>query len=345
MTRVLIIGHSDADGHLIAEQTRRNLSLVPTLNVEVLVDPHRTQGHQVWRQLELMPEIDGADLVFFVDLMFSPSSFVAESEALVAFAQERQESRFFIVDHHPLPIARLAEAKNIRAVYRPDVFECVFGPRSGMMVLAAICEHQRPLVESIRQPYHDILAQGLRRAAAPGGELGGEALLGLLRHDRWDAIYAIGADDVSYHRLVRGRRVSNQPRSKVLVTVERLARSIPHSLSSQNQNKSEPTGRNTRSTAMPYDVGVERFVKDSHDTATYRNAPVLTQDLEALVTLLEVAALSLTDSPETAFTVERLLEEARDLGGEGIEIDERAAKIILQKASFLEMHSGKMRLR
>ena len=96
---------------------------------------------------------------------------------------------------------------------------------------------------------------------------------------------------------------------------------------------------------MPYDIAAERYALTGSDRHIYRNAPAPAKDLEALVTLLEVAALSLTRTPETTFTRDELLAEARSLGGESIEIDERDARIVLEKAAFVEWSAGELRLR
>jgi hypothetical protein len=80
--------------------------------------------------------------VFFVDLMFAPSSFEAEAEALVEFAKSRPEKQFFLLDHHPLPLRRLSRANNLHSVYRSDVVDCTFGHASWLMVIAALLEKQ-----------------------------------------------------------------------------------------------------------------------------------------------------------------------------------------------------------
>jgi single-stranded DNA-specific DHH superfamily exonuclease len=137
---VLVVGHADADGHLITEQVRRNLARIDRFNVETVVDPVRTKDHKAWTKLDDITEIEDADIVFFVDLMFAPSTFDEEARSLVEFVNDRREKQFFLIDHHPLPLRRLAAADNLRVLYRPDVFECAVGPRSGMMVVAALCE-------------------------------------------------------------------------------------------------------------------------------------------------------------------------------------------------------------
>lgn len=340
--KVLVIGHSDADGHVIAEQARRNLALVPGFDVRVVVDPKRTQGHQSWLKLDELPEIERADLVFFVDLMFSPMAFDEESAGLIRLARSKPDKRFFVIDHHPLPLGRL-RAKNIRVAYRPDVFECVIGPRSGMMVLAAICERQKDTIANVRTEHHDVLALGLRRAAAPGGSIAGQPLMSLLRNHRWDMIYALGLEDSSCHRLVRGRRVSSGERSAVMAAAEHAAEKPKESF--LNEKMLLMGAGERRITAMPYDVEVERFVREQADAPLRRNELPSTKDLEALVTLLEVAALSLSDSPDATFSRDELLREAQTIAGEAFSIDERDARSVLEKASFVTGSVREMRLR
>ena len=96
---------------------------------------------------------------------------------------------------------------------------------------------------------------------------------------------------------------------------------------------------------MPYDIGLERFSRESEQPHNLQNAPIPAKDLEALMTLLEVAAISLTTSPEATFALEELVDEARILGGEGIVIDIRDVENVLGKVSFLEKFAGRMRLR
>ena len=75
MTRVLVVGHADADGHLITEQVRRNLNLIPGFEVTAVVDPERTKDHRAWNKLNSLREVEDADIVFFVDMMFAPMTF------------------------------------------------------------------------------------------------------------------------------------------------------------------------------------------------------------------------------------------------------------------------------
>jgi hypothetical protein len=332
---VLIISHADADGHLIAEQTRRNLALVKGFDVQVLVDPVRTKDHKVWFKLQEFPEIDRAELVFFVDLMFAPDTCVEEAAALVKFVGARRDKTFYLIDHHPLPLLRLEQAENLHVHYRPDVFECAIGPRSGMMVVAALCEKQPDRVANAKQPIHETLARALKRAAALGGPLPGAKLLALLRSNQWEPLVELGEDRKEFHRLPRGRRPVDQKPSKTLKKLDQTA--IKLLANGQPKN----LGRD----AVAYDVDIARERFGYEGDQPVRQAKVNPKDLEAIITLLEVAALTLTTENGDTFALEELINEARELGGHKIDIDERDVKIVLGKQGFLVKVGGKYRLK
>ena len=97
--------------------------------------------------------------------------------------------------------------------------------------------------------------------------------------------------------------------------------------------------------AYDFDVGQERFSYTAGELAQRRNSRAYSKDLEAIITLLEVAALSLTTEPEERFTLEELVREARAIGGDEIELDDRDIKIVMEKANFIENVGGELRLR
>lgn len=337
--QALIVGHADGDGHLIAEQVRRNLSLLDIFDVKVVVDPERTKDHHSWTKLESLFEINNADYVFFMDLMFAPASFDTEAKALVNFVNDRPGKHFFLIDHHPLPLRRLEAARNLRAMYRPDVSECTIGPRSGMMVVAALCEHQVREVAGIKRPTHDLLALGMRRAAAPGGALPGDKLLALLRADRWGSLLNLGNDDPDYHRLPRGRRPEKQPRSATMATVEHEA----DSLLAHPELSEIPAHYGSMAMSYDLEIGDQRLI-DEAGRRQLETKPNRARDLEAIVTLLEVAALSLTTTPGATFTIQQLIDEAIEIGGDDVSV--RDMRIVLKKANFLEkLAGGKVRLK
>jgi hypothetical protein len=68
--------------------------------------------------------------------------------------------------------------------------------------------------------------------------------------------------------------------------------------------------------------------------------PMHGQDLEAIVTLLELGAIELTPENGTRFTYEQLLAEARRYGGDEIVLDERDVKIVLPFMKCLKKQPG-----
>jgi hypothetical protein len=339
---VLVVGHADADGHLITEQVRRNLALLPDFNVTTVVDPNRTKDHKAWTKLDALTEIESADWVFFVDMMFAPASFIEEAGALVAFVQKRKDKRFFLLDHHPLPLRRLAEADNLRVMYRPEVFDCAIGPRSGMMVVAALCEGQKNNVAEIKEPVHDAMTKAVRRAAALGGPLPGAKLSALMRSNCWAELLELGEEDNEFHRLPRGRRSLKSTRSQVLDSLELKASSLLAS-------GKERSGKEKRSKAMSYDVDIsdERFVvQGTHRQRQTKNTPPIQgRDLETILTVLEIAAMSLTKTPDSTFTSADLIREAKKIAGEKIDIREDDIAIVMSKQGFLTKVGRELRLR
>jgi hypothetical protein len=333
MKQVLIVSHADADGHVIAEQVRRNLSMVPTFDVSTVVDPERTKDHRIWMNLERISEIESSEIVFFVDLMFAPPSFISEAEALVEFALERRTKEFFLIDHHPLPLKRLSRAWNLHSVYRPDVFDCTFGHASWLMVIAALLEKQPTRVTANAE--QELLATGIKRAAAIGGPLAGDKLLALMRFECWGELTELGRDDAAFHRLPRGRRPANYPVSELMHQLDRLATDL------QLSSPGEGITHLKRSAAMSYDLELV--------PSGVSPAPIITpsdpRDLEAIMILLELAAISLTEDPDSSFSMEQLLDRARELGGSAVRVDENDIKIVLGKAGFLKKEGGRFRLK
>lgn len=335
---VLVVGHADADGHLITEQVRRNLASIEEFEVRALVDPERTRNHRTWLNLESITEIENADIVFFVDLMFSPNSFVEEAQALTNFVGDHSRKTFLLLDHHPLPLRLLSRAENLRALYRPDVFECALGPRSDMMVVAALCERQESKVTDIKETAHDTMALGMRRAAAIGGDLPGEGLLALLREDCWVGISMLGRDDREFHKLPRGRRSPTQPISE---TLRRLSDAAEEILEGQ-----PPAAITEWKEDMSYDMEEGAYVREEGRRRRVKERDVNGRDLEAIVTTLEVAALLLSPQDGSTFTQAELIDKAHSLCGEKIGLQSEDVKIVLSKHSFLKpVGGGKLRIR
>jgi len=328
--RALIVGHADADGHLITEQTRRNLARLPGFEVDTLVDAVRTKGHKAWLSLDALGEVEDYDYVFFVDLMFAPASFESEADALLRFVEARPRKRFYVFDHHPLPTRRLT-AKNLRTVYRRDVFDCALGTPSPLMVVAALCEHQPTRAKEMKSEVDDLRALGMKRAATGGSPLVGEKLSALVRADRWGEIEALGREPSELNPRPRNIRPKDAPLSAALKALDALATKLVRS------SKAATRGGN----AMAYEPAQHHPAPRSSKAPM---APVIPpaygRDLEAIVSLLELAAIQLTTGPGVAFTRQQLLDAAREFGGDEIELEAADVDIVIGKSGFLKKVAG-----
>lgn len=71
-------------------------------------------------------------------------------------------------------------------------------------------------------------------------------------------------------------------------------------------------------------------------------SPILRgDDLEAIVTLLELAAIELTPERGATFTREQLFEQVREIGGDEVVPTERDLLIVLQHSTFLKKLPGR----
>ncbi len=98
---------------------------------------------------------------------------------------------------------------------------------------------------------------------------------------------------------------------------------------------------------MAYDVDVadERFAVEGGHRKRVPNTVVEGRDLETIITMLEVAALSLTKQPGATFTEKDLIAAARAFAGRDIDIQEGDVKIVLQKQGFLKRVGKELCLR
>lgn len=69
--------------------------------------------------------------------------------------------------------------------------------------------------------------------------------------------------------------------------------------------------------------------------------PADPRDLETIVTLLEMAAISLTTVTKTSFTRDELLREAQAFGGAEVVLREQDVDIVLPRVSFLRKLPGR----
>ena len=339
----LVVGHADADGHLITEQVRRNLTLLDRFDVRTVVDPARTRDHRVWNCLDEITEVGEADFVFFVDLMFSPKSYYFEAQNLISFANHHADKSFFLLDHHPLPLRQLQAADNLRVSYRPDVHQCAIGPKTEMMVVAALCESQPTAAEAMATPFQRDLARGMKRAAAWGNPMPGERLLTLLQNNYWWDLYQLGVEDGSFHRSMFGWRSSKGPGSKVLQQLNETAESLLTGSAPVPQSPHY----NTELHHMPYDGDgtLSAVTQDSGNQAPPKEPCPYSRDLDTIVTTLELAALSLTTKPGATFTREKLMSKAHEFVGPEIRLRDEDVDLVIKKQGPVKRSGKKLCLR
>lgn len=212
---VLIVGHADGDGHLAAEQSRRNALHVGARSCTLLVDPRITSSYRFWDRHLKELDLGAFGAVFFVDLRLDPKRVSETFSKLVDRALEEPNRLFVLIDHHPyggLPAA----PSNLQVWFTPAVYTCCYGPPSGLMIVASICDRDEAPVASMITEQHRRRAKGVSRAAADRGGLSGPRLLKLLASDRWDILEALGNENPQFHRTVRGwRPTSWQPTTAI----------------------------------------------------------------------------------------------------------------------------------
>jgi hypothetical protein len=95
-------------------------------------------------------------------------------------------------------------------------------------------------------------------------------------------------------------------------------------------SRHEPSGGHM---SFDFESAVDR---DPPPTST---PPAQGNDLEAIVTLLELAAIYLTTSPGAVFSFDDLIKQAQEIGG--LTIAKKDARIVLDKAKFLKKQADK----
>lgn len=218
---VLVIGHSDADGHLASEQSRRNALRHGAKRCDVFIDPHWTRGYRLWcKYLDKMP-IHRAQTIIFVDLMLDPADVSGSANAVVALANANKDKEFLLIDHHPMSgLPSIPE--NLRICFTQIVYACCYGEPGNLMVMASLCENEELPVAPLIDEKMRTRALGVRRAAADRA-MAGENLMKLLADDLWDVIEQLALEPKDIHKSVRGWRHSRQPESPALSQAHAVA--------------------------------------------------------------------------------------------------------------------------
>lgn len=202
----LVIGHADGDGHIAAEQSRRNLISANARNCDVLVRPGLTSSFRFWEKSLNTVDLGSAEVVVFVDIALNPHNPKRSLEAVFDRANSERDRMFLLIDHHP--VNRLPRApENVFINLTSTVFTCCYGLPSNLMIVAAICDKDELPVKHLIQPMHRKRALGISRGAADKHGLAGKQLLALLQADRWDLIEKLAEEPKTLHKRVRGNRL------------------------------------------------------------------------------------------------------------------------------------------
>lgn len=211
----LIFAHADGDGHLAAEQTRRNLAEDGIDVLRIVVDPLKTRNWKFWFDHFQEADFGNAEHVYLVDLMLGGPDPEQAYRALLERVRREPDRQFHFVDHHPLKGA-LDVPANLELRFVSSVFECCFGRPSELMLIASICDRDEAPVASMLSSCHRRRALGINRAVTERTVLAGSALLHLLHHEHWEVFEQLADEPAEYHRTFYGNRVSKQPKSPLL---------------------------------------------------------------------------------------------------------------------------------
>ena len=199
--QAILFGHSDADGHLAAEQTRDHLA-GRGLRVTTVVSPE-TRNYRFWEKL---PEFDLAEygVVVFVDIAFRFRNPDDSLGRLLEISDRQPHRQFIVIDHHPL-VHPKSPRQNLSLIEVQDPYDCCLGvPDPDLMEVAALCDGSPTAVAPT--PRLSRRALGVKRAAAALDGIAGDRLLGLIRQRQWDFFEALADEDRQMHRSARGVR-------------------------------------------------------------------------------------------------------------------------------------------
>ena len=219
----VVFGHADADGHLAAEQSRRNLE-AEGITVQETVVSQATRSYRFWEHGFPSYRFDGIALVVVVDIAFRFKSPEDSLEALLEVVDSSPHTRFVVVGHHPL-VSPTSERSNLTLREAASVFDCCYGsPSDELMVPAAICDGDSKAVRPKITEAFKQRAVGVRRAAADRTGLAGSKLMMLLQKSRWDLFDALATEPKHLHTSVRGWRRASCPRSPALSEAQECVR-------------------------------------------------------------------------------------------------------------------------
>lgn len=211
----LVFAHSDADGHLAAEQTRRNLLKAGYHVSDVIVHPTLTRSYRFWEQHFQEADFGDNEHVFIVDIMLASRDQATTWGALLTRVRAERDRQFHIIDHHDVQLPASVPS-NLHVTISKSVYECCYGTPSELMLLAAICDRDEEPVRHLLTERHRRLAVGIARAVSERNVLAGAPLLRLLRDECWGVFEQLAEEPAAFHRTFYGNRTAKEPLSPLL---------------------------------------------------------------------------------------------------------------------------------
>jgi len=204
--RAIIFSHADADGHIIAIQSRRNLIKAGYTVIDVVVDPLLTRNYKFWEEHFQYADFGDSDHVFIFDIMLNSKHPTRSLEAIANRARAEVNRMFSIIDHHPIDFNHMLPA-NVSLQLVKTVLECCYGEPSELMCLAAICDKEAASVRDRISEWHLKVAKGIHRAVTDRKRIAGRVLLDLIEAEKWGVFTDLAEEPDFLHRTFYGNRI------------------------------------------------------------------------------------------------------------------------------------------
>lgn len=218
-----IFSHADADGHIIAVQSYRNLTKDGFRIEQIIVDPKITKNSKFWVDHFRTADFGNSDHIYILDIMFDRSNPMSSLKALFDRAAAEPAREFIVIDHHPIDLPPDVPG-NVSIPVVESVFNCCYGEPSELMYLAAICDKEASKVKDYINPWHLKIAKGIKRAVTERDYIAGQVLLALIQEERWSVFERLADEPLELHKTMYGYRTSKATESP---TITRIKQNTP----------------------------------------------------------------------------------------------------------------------
>lgn len=341
--RVLLVSHADADGHIIAEQSRRNLVRAGH-DVDLFIDRELTKGYRLWDKLSSVPVQDEHDTVIFLDLMLNPKDPESSVDYLADLAKRHARKQFFLLDHHPMPTWEGKQRENLEISFSNRVYDCCVGTPSWLMAIAALCDRDEEALSDRPNENQRLVAQGVMRIMADQRRFVGFPMIALLATDRWDLMRHAALEQPNSHKQMYGHRTKTAMASRAMDYAASWTSSIAEksaALTSQNLIRGESIIEFYRQAAARAEQDDFRDRIKDCGTPLAGSSRELRPEPEDPMEALWFAALMLNPSSNDVISLKQIAaawEESAEEGERTPSIE--ALEALADRASFLHKVEG-----